>query len=44
MHSVVQNPTETLSEAEIILHKKISSHILTIMPTEGNGVSPAEVH
>jgi hypothetical protein len=43
VHSVAQNPTETLSKAEKILRDKIRSHILTTMANEGTEVDPAEV-
>jgi hypothetical protein len=43
LHSVAQNPTETLSKAEKILRDKIRSHILTTMANEGTEVDPAEV-
>jgi len=43
VHSVAQNPTETLSKAEKILRDKITSHILTTMANEGTEVDPAEV-
>jgi hypothetical protein len=43
MHSVAQNPTETLRKAEKILRNKIRSHILTTMTNEGTEVDSAEV-
>ena len=43
MHSVAQNPTETLSKAEKKLRDKIRSHILTTMANEGTEVDSAEV-
>jgi hypothetical protein len=44
VHSVAQNPAETLSKAEKIFHDKIRSHILTAMANEGTEVDPAEVN
>jgi hypothetical protein len=43
VHSVAQNPTETLSKAEKIVCNKIRSQILTTMAKEGTKVDPAEV-
>ncbi|KAF8537907.1 hypothetical protein BDD12DRAFT_886781 [Trichophaea hybrida] len=43
VHSVAQNPTETLSKAEKKLRDKIRSHIFTTMANEGTEVDPAEV-
>jgi hypothetical protein len=43
VHSVAQNPTETLSKAEKILRDKITSHIITTIANEGTEVDPAEV-
>jgi hypothetical protein len=43
VHSVVQNPTEPLSNAENFCHDNIISHNLTTMANEGTEVDPTEV-
>jgi len=43
MHSVAQNPTETLSKAEKSLCNKIRSHIHTTGANEGTEINSAEI-
>jgi len=43
VHSVVQHPSETLSEGEKILRNKIWPHILTTKADEGTQVDPTEI-